>query len=157
MAKKIYFDLNIVKVLDTSSEIVFSSENFVFKKITQNLEIERWDDEQNKDITEPAVEIKYEVQSKGQAEFHSIKIEPRYNYRTYYFEQPNIYIQSYEDRVEITKGIRMSPSVNYDIPTTKAYIELLQSACDFAERVEKYLAEIKDESIETTLRNYYKE
>lgn len=157
MAKKIYFDLNIVKVLDTSSEIVFSSENFVFKKITQNLEIERWDDEQNKDITEPAVEIKYEVQSKGQAEFHSIKIEPRYDYRTYYFEQPNIYIQSYADRVEITKGIRMSPSVNYDIPTTKAYIELLQSACEFAERVEKYLAEIKDESIETTLKNYYKE
>ena len=144
MAKKIYFDLKIVKVLDTSREIVFSSENFVFKKITQNLEIERWDDEQNKEITEEAVEIRYEVQSKGQAEFHCIDIKPRYEYNTYYFEKPNTYIQSYEDKVEITKGIRMSPSVCYDIPTTKAYIELLQDACEFAEKVEKYLAETKE-------------
>ena len=135
MAKKIYFDLKIVKLLDTSREIIFSSENFVFRKITHNLEIERWDDEQNKEITEPAVEILYEVQRQGQAEFHCIDIKPRYEHNTYYFEQPNTYIQSYEDKVEITKGIRMSPSVYYDIPTTKAYIELLQDACEFAERV----------------------
>lgn len=144
MAKKIYFDLKIVKVLDTSSKVIFSSDNFVFKEITQNLEIERWDDEQNKEITEQIVEIRYEVQSKGQAEFHCIDIKPRYEYGTYYFEQPNTYIQSYEDKVEITKGIRRSPAVFYDIPTTKAYIELLQDACEFAERVEKYLAETKE-------------
>ena len=144
MAKKIYFDLKIVKLLDTSREIIFSSENFVFRKITHNLEIERWDDEQNKEITEPAVEILYEVQRQGQAEFHCIDIKPRYEHNTYYFEKPNIYIQAYEDKVEITKGIRMSPSVYYDIPTTKAYIELLQETCEFAERVEKYLAETKE-------------
>lgn len=144
MAKKIYFDLKIVKVLDTSSKVIFSSDNFVFKEITQNLEIERWDDEQNKEITEEAVEIRYEVQSQGQADVHCIAIKPRYEYRTYYFEQPNTYIQSYEDKVEITKGIRMSPAVFYDIQTTKAYIELLQDACEFAERVEKYLAETKE-------------
>lgn len=144
MAKKIYFDLKIVKVLDTSSKVIFSSENFIFKEITQNLEIERWDDEQNKEITEEAVEIRYEVQRQGQAEVHCVDIKPRYEYRTYYFEKPNTYIQSYEDKVEITKGIRMSPAVFYDIPTTKAYIELLQDACEFAERVEKYLAETKE-------------
>jgi len=70
MAKKIYFDLKIVKVLDTSSKVIFSSDNFVFREITQNLEIERWDDEQNKEITEEAVEIRYEVQSQGQADVH---------------------------------------------------------------------------------------
>lgn len=144
MAKKIYFDLKIVKVLDTSSKVIFSSENFIFKEITQNLEIERWDDEQNKEITEEAIEIRYEVQRQGQAEVHCVDIKPRYEYRTYYFEKPNTYIQSYEDKVEITKGIRMSPAVFYDIPTTKAYIELLQDACEFAERVEKYLAETKE-------------
>lgn len=144
MAKKIYLDLKIVKVLDTSRKIIFLSNNFIFREITQKLEIERWDDEQNKEITEQVVEIRYECQSKGQADLHCIEIKPRYEHKTYYFVNPNIYIQSYEDKVEITKGIRMSPAVFYDIQTTKAYIELLQDACEFAEEVEKYLAETKE-------------
>lgn len=136
-----YRRFGILDEKDCEVETIYASENgnFEFRKITRVLTVEKEDYEEEDDKEETITEVKFEVISKGEADLHAISIKLTTDPDVYELDKNNHYYQRYEG-VEITHGIRMSPSVYYDIPTTKKYIALLEEACNLSERIINFLS-----------------